>query len=116
MIEEGIIGILGSVLGALSSWLAIRRTIRAPLESLQAKVEHLEREKLHGLATAISQHIGDDKSQRMLTLLEGIQANMSIMAGKIDRLCEVTAKHGAQIEANERYIQNLDAALQRRQE
>ena len=51
MIEEGIIGILGSVLGALSSWLAIRRTIRAPLESLQAKVEHLEREKLHGLAT-----------------------------------------------------------------
>ena len=112
MLSEGIIGVLGSVLGALSSWLAIKRAIHAPIAQLQEKVERLEREKIHSLSSDLNRHLSDDKSQRILTLLETIQANMSAMGSKIDRLCENTAKHDAQIEANRQYVANLDSAIQ----
>ena len=115
MLTEGIIGVLGSVLGALSSWIAIKRAIHAPLEQLQEKVDRLEREKIQSLSAEMSRHISDDKSQRILALLEGIQANMSAMGVKLDRLCEATARHDAQIEANRQYISNLDAAVQHMQ-
>ena len=113
MLMEGAIGLAGSVLGALSSWLVIVRTLRAPVDALKEKVSRLEQEKIRNLEKSLEEHVREDKSQRMLAILEGIQGAMSGMSAKIDRLCEDSARQAAQIEANERDIHNLDASFER---
>lgn len=113
MLMEGFVGLAGGILGAVASWLAIARSLRAPVDALKEKVSRLEQEKLRKLELQIEQHLGGDQSQRMLAMLEGIQAEIAKMNAKIDKLCEESARQGAQIAANDRYLQNLDASFER---
>lgn len=124
MLLEGTIGLVGSVLGAALAALSIHSTLQKPVVELRKRVSELEAEKvserlanlageISGLKDQVTKHLGDDKSQRILTLLETMQAEVSKMTAKIDQLCQDTARQAAQIAATDKYVANLDASFER---
>lgn len=123
MLIEGAIGLVGSVLGALASALAIWSYVRRPVAALEEKIERLERDRLDRLdkqaataAAKLEQHIGADQGLRILTVLEQLQTTVSRISAKLDKLCEDAARQDAEIKANAKYIANLDASFERHKE
>ena len=124
MLLEGIIGLGASVLGAALAALNIRIALRKPIADLQERVHALEGEKisdrlavqketLAALERRIEQHLDNDQGQRILTLLQTLQVEVSKQTGKLDKLCEDSARQQAQIDSNAQYIRNLDASFER---
>lgn len=107
------VGLVGSVVGAVASSITIWSNLRRPVDALKDKLDRLEGEKFCKLERRIESHIDTDKSQMILTTLEGLRADMHRVANKLDVISEETARQSAKIEANDLYIKNLDASFER---
>lgn len=110
---EVTVGLVGSVVGAIASSITIWSNLRRPVDALKDKVERLEGEKFGRLEKRLEVHIDTDKSQMILTTLEGLRGDMARVNNKLDKLGEDMARQEAKTEANENYIKNLDTSFQR---
>lgn len=113
MIIEITVGLIGSVVGAIASSLTIWGNLRRPIDTLKEKLERLETERVVKMERKMEMHCESDKSQMILTSLDGLRGDMMRFGNKLDRIAEDSAKQQAKIEANDSYIRNLDASLQR---
>lgn len=110
---EVTVGLVGSVVGAIASSITIWSNLRRPVDALKDKVERLEGEKFGRLEKRLEMHVEADKSQMVLTTLEGLRGDMARVNNKLDKLGEDMARQEAKTEANENYIKNLDTSFQR---
>jgi len=107
------VGLVGSVVGAVASSITIWSNLRRPVDTLREKLERLEGERVVKLERKVEAHCEADKSQMILTMLEGLRGSMERVSNKIDHIAEETARQQAKIEAAEVYIKNLDASFER---
>lgn len=107
------VGLVGSVVGAVASSITIWSNLRRPVDALKDKVERLEGDRMVKLERKVEAHCDNDKSQMILTTLEGLRGDMARVGNKLDRIAEETAKQQAKIEATELYVKNLDASFER---
>lgn len=113
MIIEITVGLIGSVVGAVASCLTIWGNIRRPVDNLKEKVSRLENERIAKIERKMELHCESDKSQTILATLEGLRGDVSKIGNKLDRIAEESSNQKARIDANEKYINNLDDSLQR---
>ena len=128
-------GVTGSLICLLlKSYLNNRDKERDQLvndvQKLSETIRVLKDENVRKLEVKIENHISEDKTDRLLTLVEGIAnrqhgienkiskqsddtAKQSIEIGKLATRCEaITEKLAANYEATYRYIDNLDKSFQ----
>ena len=82
------------------------------VEKGESEVKHLRDDNFVKLEKKVDEHIKDDKSQQILTELQSLKGGFGKLGDKMDAVREETAKQGAEIVANGRYIKNLDHSFQ----
>ena len=75
------------------------------LENLNESFDKLEVE--------LKEHAREDKSQQVLTEVKNLRGQVTRLGDSVERQGEDTAKHGAEIKANAKYIENIDKSLQK---
>ncbi len=107
------VGLVGSVVGAVASSITIWSNLRRPVDSLREKLERLEGDRVMKLERKVELHCENDKSQMILTTLEGLRGDMARVGNKLDRIAEESARQAAKLEATDLYVKNLDASFER---
>ncbi len=111
-------GMTGGVLYLLvSSYLNRRDAERDQLvndvQRLTETIRILKDERIMKIELRVEDHISEDMSQRILTVVEAMSAKQSIIDTKVDRLSENNATLLANDRAKSLYIENLDKSIQR---
>ena len=96
-----------------------RDTLRNQVAELARIIESLKKEHIDKLEIKIESHISEDKTDRLLTLTEGIANRQQQIDNKVSKqsddhskLCADLAKFAANCDAAYRYIENLDKSFQ----
>jgi len=80
--------------------------------ALKTKLERLETERLAGLEHKIDDHVKADRSQEILTKLEGVTGAINRLTDSTTRTLEANAGQTEKLVAHDKYLANLDRALQ----
>ena len=98
---------------------AERESLRGQVQELAKIIENLKKEHIDKLEIKIESHINEDKTDRLLTLVEGIANRQQHIDNKVSKqsddhakLCVDLAKFAANCDAAYRYIENLDRSFQ----
>lgn len=85
------------------------------MADLESAINGIKNVTIPELNRRVEVHLTADKSQEILTKLEFVIGQNTQIGQKVDRLAEETASQAAEIGANARYVNNLDASFQRHQ-
>lgn len=110
-------GVTGSLICLLlKSYLNNRDKERDQLvndvQRLTESIRILKDERVQKIELKIEDHISDDKSQKILTIVENISNRQGIIDSTVQHLATDNAKLAANYEATYRYIENLDKSFQ----
>jgi len=110
--------IASGVFGAIAWWNWNR--VNDKVDKQDTEINRLKQESLselsadiESLGSKVDQHIASDKSAEILNEIKHLNGTLANNSNKLDRALEQIASHTAKIEANERFLNNVNESFQR---